>query len=117
MSKIAKFGFIVGAALIAITAQAATTAICNGAAGNGASFTVSSDTYISNAFTPKCSKSVLMSFDQDATNVGVCAGSLKGNRIYTGSSSGGAVKETGTTDVVPTTTNTTSAITGCDAAS
>jgi len=88
MSK-AKIGFLVGAAVVALSAQVQAA----GCAGAGAEATIATGSFIVNSFKLKCSNNVFLAYAETSTAVGVCAGSKKGNKTYGGSSEGGAVKE------------------------
>lgn len=80
-------------AVSAISANAATTAICSGTApaGNGAAPGVAASDFVKNAFTPKCSANVHMTADGAATYMRVGSGSTKGGRSFMGSTAGGSV--------------------------
>ncbi|MCB6184083.1 hypothetical protein LIN78_11050 [Leeia sp. TBRC 13508] len=104
-----KIGFLAGAAVISLASTTAgATAVCN---GSGTSVAVASGTnFIKAGFTQQCSANVVMDYTQDATQVGVCAGSNKGNIKYGGSTAGGAVASSGSWTSAATISSTT---TGC----
>ncbi|MBS1156453.1 MAG: hypothetical protein H6R07_2377 [Proteobacteria bacterium] len=92
MSK-AKIGFLFGAALVALSTQVqAADAVCSGTSTGGTQ-AVSAGSFIVNTFTMKCSSNVHLDYLENAQQIGVCAGSAKGNKKYGGSSEGGSVKE------------------------
>ena len=107
MNKTVKLGLVAGVSLIAVANTASAAAGCTN--GTAASVAASTD-FIKTAFTPKCSKNVYLDYSQDATQVGVCSGSNKGNKQYGGTSEGGGVTESTATYSGGTVTATTA---GC----
>lgn len=106
---------LVAAGVLAISSGAFAANECDGT-GTAASITGASNSFILNDFSLKCSANVFLKYDAttDATKVGVCAISKKGNKRFGGSSEGGAVKESGdTVTTTPTATNAAADSAGC----
>jgi hypothetical protein len=84
----------------AVSSQANATAACTGVAGGGNySFTLNADTssrFVLTAFTVKCSSNVFSNYSEQATSLGVVAGSGKGKNYFGGGTGGGGVSAMGT---------------------
>lgn len=107
MNKTVKLGLVAGVSLIAVANSAWAISGCS----NGTAAAVTAGTnFIKSAFTPKCSKNVNLDYVENATQVGVCSGSTKGNKQYGGTSEGGGVTESTATYSGGTVTATTA---GC----
>lgn len=82
-------------------ALAASAQVCTGTAGSGAQVTetlgliTGTAGFVKTPFTPKCSANTLVYFAQSANSAAVGSVSTKGNQIFGGNSSGGAVAKTG----------------------
>lgn len=88
------------ASLLAVAASASwagtsSQPICAGSAGDSASFTAASNTFVVTAFTIKCSNNVQLAWIEDATKVAVCANSKKGKNNFGGTTSTGGVTAAG----------------------
>ena len=90
MNKSVKIGLVAGVSLIAVANTAWGAAACTSGA---ASSVAAGANFIKSGFTPKCSKNVNLDYLENATQVGVCSGSTKGNKQYGGTSEGGGVTE------------------------
>ncbi|XZG70571.1 hypothetical protein ACTSKR_01575 [Chitinibacteraceae bacterium HSL-7] len=102
--KMIKFAMAAGVLAVSSGTFAADN-VCNGSSAGGKSITATSN-FIVNDFTAKCSANVHMDYAESPTQIGVCAGSQKGNKKYGGSSEGGSVKEsTGAYDGAEITAN------------
>jgi hypothetical protein len=88
-----KTGLLIGAALVTISSSLFAADTACSAASSATSGSVNSGSFIVNAFSMKCSKNVHLGHIESTTAVGVCAGSSKGNKMYGGSSEGGAIAE------------------------
>lgn len=94
MQKSVKIGLVAGVSLMAVANTASATLACN----DGAAVSVTAGTdFIKSGFTPKCSKNVNLDYTENATQVGVCSASKKGNKNYGGTSEGGGVTESTST--------------------
>lgn len=91
MNKTVKLGLVAGVSLIAVANTAWATPACSN--GVASSAVANATGFIKSAFTPKCSKNVNLDYAEDATRVGVCSASIKGNKNYGGTSEGGGVTE------------------------
>lgn len=74
-------------------AIAAPAAVCSNAAGSGTAVTGDANNFVKTTFTPKCSANTHVYIDQSASAAGVGSISLKGNQIFGGHTSGGAVSK------------------------
>lgn len=78
----------------ALPAFAQNTLVCSGTAGVSASIVAAS--FVQEDFVITCSNNVLLDYAEITTQLGVCAGSQKGNTKYSGNTSNGAITGTGT---------------------
>lgn len=91
---------MVGGVLVLSMAQQVASAAAVNACSDGLAVQVSTGAFVLQAFTPKCSASVDVSFnDVDATKATVKSMSRKGMHNFGGSSEGGAVKACEATSV------------------
>lgn len=90
MKKSLILGCLAATALTTMDANA--TAVCSG--GTGASVSVASDSsnFIRQTFSAKCSANVFSNYSQNATAMGVVAGSGKGKNYFGGGTNGGGVR-------------------------
>ncbi|WP_156802224.1 hypothetical protein [Leeia oryzae] len=110
--KTMKLGLLAGAAVLSLAAGSAqATDVCN---GNSAATVigVSTGAFITQGFNMNCSANVVLKYTENSTQIGVCAGSLKGNTTYGGSTGGGSVASAGSFATLSAGSVTTS-VTGC----
>lgn len=96
-SMLLGLGMAAGVSLMSLVSTEAQAAAVCAANPGGSNETVSASTagFILNTFQMKCSKNVHLAYTEDTVNIGVCSASIKGNKKFGGSTSGGAVKESG----------------------
>jgi hypothetical protein len=83
-------------AAVAVSPLANATAVCDGAAaGATKAVTTSADSFVIVPFTAQCSANVYSNYSEDATRLGVVAGSKKGKNFFGGSTNGGGIKPQG----------------------
>ncbi|GAA5784561.1 hypothetical protein [Chitiniphilus shinanonensis] len=87
---------ILAVGVFSVSAAAFATAVCDGKAAGTKPVTAQADNagFIINDFQMKCSANVALEYTEDGTaSVAVGAVSVKGNRMFGGSSEGGAVRD------------------------
>lgn len=85
---------VLAAAAVSPLANAA--AVCDGASGANVNIAPASPAdFIKVPFTAKCSANVFSNYSENATQVGVVAGSKKGRNWFAGGSNGGGVRAGG----------------------
>lgn len=81
---------IAGLCLTSSVTFAAGTAACNGA-GAGTQITGDAANFVRVTFTPKCSSSTHVAYEQNAVAFAAAGGSAKGKSVFGGTSGGGGV--------------------------
>lgn len=84
-----KILMIAGLCLASSATFAAGTAACAG--GTGTAITGATDQFVRITFTPKCSASTHVAYEQNAVAFAAAGGSAKGKQIFGGTSGGGGV--------------------------
>lgn len=112
MNKNAKI-LVVGGVLAVgtLNAYAASVVTCANAAGT--SIVGNSSSFIKDTFTPKCSGGVSVAFIDNASSLGVKAGSSKGMHTFGGSTEGGGITQCESSSVASPTTGLTAMNLGC----
>jgi len=83
-------------AAAAVSPMANATAVCAGAAaGATVAVTTTANMFVIVPFTAQCSANVYSNYSEDATRLGVIAGSKKGKNSFGGSTNGGGIKPQG----------------------
>ncbi|MDK2125760.1 hypothetical protein [Parachitinimonas caeni] len=101
-AKVVVLGGVIALGMAAGTANAAGSAAAD-AKGADFSFSATAGNFVVSGFKMKLSNNVGLNAADNATAVAVSAASLKGTRVFGGSSNGGGVKDcTGSSKAAPT---------------
>jgi hypothetical protein len=86
---------VLAAAAVSPLANAAGEVCAGAAAGATVAITTTADMFVIVPFTAQCSANVYSNYAEDATRLGVVAGSKKGKNYFGGSTNGGGIRPQG----------------------